>query len=381
MMAITGSSMRRSKLRSRTLPRTLAAPKLLLGRDFLVALLLLIIGGALPCATTLTDPRVAAIRRIAVANARVDQPGIGVVPSSSGELPLGATVTLAPETVLASIDQPSTPIAPAPVGLLPTLIPIVPTAVLSGSSAPIQPVPGSAPPIVQNGPIDSSVVIAPIILMYHYIRTVDPSIDPLGYELSVTPELFEQHMAWLASNGYTGIRADMLLRCVRHELACPPKPIGITFDDGYADAYSAALPILQRYGFTATFYIVNSFVGQPPYMNWDQLAVLRDTGMEIGSHTLDHFMLTRLDLPEMVRQITQSKQDLERALGVNIVSFCYPVGDYDATVVEQVRAASFAFAVTTRWDNNYSDPMTLPRRRVAGGTSVESFGWIITEGG
>jgi peptidoglycan/xylan/chitin deacetylase (PgdA/CDA1 family) len=339
-----------------------------LGRDFLIAMILLVFGGALPFALALTDPRVATIRRLAIANTRPHQPSAALAHPPSTDLPSIATAPAEP--VLPGQEQPVQPIAPTIVATMPTLMPIVPTLI------PITQ-PGPAQPIEQN-PVADSAVVSPIILMYHYVRSVDAAIDPLGYDLSVTPELFDQHMAWLASNGYTGIRADMLLRCVRREIACPPKPIGITFDDGYADAYSAALPILQRYGFTATFYIVNSFVGQPPYMNWDQLAVLRDAGMEIGSHTIDHLMLTRLDLPEMIRQIAQSRQDLERALGVNVVSFCYPVGDYDATVVEQVRAAGFSFAVTTRWDNNYSDAMTLPRRRVAGGTSVESFSWIIT---
>lgn len=353
--------------------RRTASPKLRLGRDFTVALLLLVFGFSLPLATALTDQRVSAIRNQAISAAQDRQLDSGL---SAGIAVQPVVVPIAPS----ADDTPPAeqgshlPAATQPAQGLATLIPIVPTAV------PVGPV-LSAPAVpIEQRPPDGSIVSAPAMLMYHYVRTVDAAVDPLGYELSVTPELFDQQMAWLASNGYTGVRADLLVRCFQGELACPPKPIGITFDDGYADAYDSALPILQRYGFTATFYVVNSFIGQPAYMNLEQLAVLRDAGMEIGAHTIDHLMLTRLDLPEMSRQIAQSKQDLERALGVSVVSFCYPVGDYDATVAEQVRAAGFAFAVTTRWDNNYSDLLTLPRRRVAGGTSVESFGWIVAEG-
>jgi peptidoglycan/xylan/chitin deacetylase (PgdA/CDA1 family) len=138
------------------------------------------------------------------------------------------------------------------------------------------------------------------------------------------------------------------------------------------------MPMLQRHGFTATFYIVNAFVGQPGYMTWDQIASLRDAGMEIGAHTLDHLMLTRLELGEMQRQISQSKLELEKRLGIRVHSFSYPVGDYDWTVEEQVRAAGYENAATTRWDDNYADALGLPRRRVAGGTTVDELVWIVT---
>lgn len=318
------------------------ARSLRLGRDFAFALLLLLLGVALPFVSAVTERR-AAPRAAAMALPAPD------VPVAAPSDPAGEAESAVP---------------------LATLPPIVPTATPPPPPAPI---PAAIPP----GPLQPLAAPTPI-LMYHYVRVVDASIDPLGYELSVTPELFDAHMAWLATNGYTGIRIDTMLRCLRGEPLCPPQPVVITFDDGYADAYDAALPILQRYGFTATFYIVSGFVGQPGYMGWDQLARLRDAGMEIGAHTVDHQMLTRLDLPEMQRQIAQSRQDLERELGISISSFCYPVGDYDETVVDQVRAAGYTSAVTTRWDDNYSDLYTLPRRRVAGGTTGEELGWIVT---
>jgi peptidoglycan/xylan/chitin deacetylase (PgdA/CDA1 family) len=239
-----------------------------------------------------------------------------------------------------------------------------------------QPVPTLLPTLVgAEAPFDT-VAVPPPILMYHYIRNVDQTGDPLGYELSLAPELLEAQMAWLHEQGYRTMRMDMVARCIANA-ACPAKAVALTFDDGYADAFTTVLPILRRYGFNATFYIVSGLVGQPSYMSWEQLATLRDAGMEIGAHTIDHYDLTTLDPVESERQIVQSKTDLERHLGINVASFCYPAGQYNWTIAEQTRAAGYLSATTTRWDDDYSDAMALPRRRVPGGIDVESFAGML----
>lgn len=221
-----------------------------------------------------------------------------------------------------------------------------------------------------SGPLQAGPVP---ILMYHYVRTVDAGADPMGYGLSVTPEQFDQQMQWLHDNGYATVTMATAQRCIQGEPVCPPKSIALTFDDGYLDAYTAALPVLQKYGMKATFYIVNSFVGQPPYMNWDQLAAMRDAGMEIGAHSLDHLDMTTLDVNEARRQAEQSKLELEAKLGVQVSSFCYPAGRYNADVEAQVRASGFSNATTTRWDNDYGDMFGLPRRRIEGGKGLDVF--------
>jgi peptidoglycan/xylan/chitin deacetylase (PgdA/CDA1 family) len=316
-----------------------------LGRDFVFAVFLLLLGIGLPLATAATDQHTRAIVRRALTSAIRNDP---------------ATIALLP--------MPTNTAIPINLDAAPAIIATLP---------PIEPTIAVALPAQTNQELSALSTPAPI-LMYHYIRSVDASVDPLGYELSVTPALFMEHMAWLDQHGYHGIRVDTMIRCMQGEPICPPQPVVISFDDGYQDAYTEALPILQQYEFQATFYIATAFIGQPAYMNWDQVAALRDAGMEIGAHTIDHQMLTRLEFGEMQRQIAQSKLDLERQLGIAVTSFCYPVGDYDGTVVEQVRAAGFRSAVTTRWDNNYADLLTLPRRRVAGGTTAEELGWIIS---
>lgn len=153
----------------------------------------------------------------------------------------------------------------------------------------------------------------------------------------------------------------------------------ITFDDGYEDAATAALPILERYGFPATFYIVTEFVGRPGYLSWEQVALLHASGMEIGSHSLTHPDLAALDLDAAEAQIVQSKAILEQQLGIPIRSFCYPIGSYSPEVADLVRAAGYTNAVTTHQGRNLEQMFEIPRRRVLGGETLAALAWYLSE--
>ncbi len=83
------------------------------------------------------------------------------------------------------------------------------------------------------------------ILMYHYVSVPPPDADIYRLDLSVTPQQFAQHIAWLAQNGFTSISLDDLYRALTDGYPLPPKPVILTFDDGYADAYTNAFPVLQ----------------------------------------------------------------------------------------------------------------------------------------
>lgn len=245
----------------------------------------------------------------------------------------------------------------------------VPVLVASGASE-TPAVMTVAPAPTQAGPLQAGNVP---ILMYHYVRVVDAGADPMGYNLSIAPTLFDQQMQWLRDNGYATVTMATAQRCIAGEAACPPNALALTFDDGYIDAYTDVLPVLQRYGFTATFYIVNNFVGQPPYLNWEQVAALHTAGMEIGAHTLDHLDLTQIAPADAQTQIRQSKLDIEAKIGVAVNSFCYPAGRYNGDVAVWVRAAGYTNATTTRWDDDYSDIFGLPRRRIEGGKGLDVF--------
>lgn len=216
------------------------------------------------------------------------------------------------------------------------------------------------------------------VLMYHYIRVADENADPVGYRLSILPERFDQQMAWLQENAYTPMRMDDLAACLRGQQDCPDQPVALTFDDGYADAATAALPILNRYGFKATFYIVPGFVGAPGYMSWEQIELLHNSGMEIGSHTMTHADLTGLtEISAIRKELVQSREVLEERLGVPVRSFCYPAGSYSAHISEQVRLVGYTNAVTTLPDNQIGNLYEIPRRRVLGGETIAGFPWYM----
>lgn len=234
----------------------------------------------------------------------------------------------------------------------------------------IGPPPAPTPTFAALGSYDPGYVP---ILMYHYIRTVDEASDPLGYRLSVDPATFAQQMDWIATQGYTPMRMRDLADCLRSRMPCPMHPLAITFDDGYDNHATQALPILQRYHFPATFYIVGNFVGQPNYMTWEDLARLREAGMELGAHTMTHLDLATLGLPDAQREIVDSRSALERQLGIAVLSFSYPAGSYTPEVATLVREAGFSNAVTTLSEHSFSLLYELPRRRIVGGEGMEAF--------
>jgi peptidoglycan/xylan/chitin deacetylase (PgdA/CDA1 family) len=213
------------------------------------------------------------------------------------------------------------------------------------------------------------------ILMYHYIRDVSiSSPDKLGYGLSVGPRLFDDQLGYLSTAGYHSISMDELTAYVTTGKVLPSKPVVITFDDGYADLYNVAMPLLNRYGFSATAYIVPDFVGRPGYISWGQLNELNE-GFEIGAHTMDHVDLAIQTSAIAWRQIDQSRTVLRQRTGRPVNTFAYPSGRFNAAVAKQVAEAGFSSAVTTNFGSRFAakDLITLPRVRVPGGISLPNF--------
>lgn len=203
------------------------------------------------------------------------------------------------------------------------------------------------------------------ILMYHYIRNAEGESE-LGKGLSVSPQNFDAHLKWLQDNNYETLKVSDLADPDRTALSKiaydKKKPIVLTFDDGYADAYTEAMPTLKKYQMTATFYIIRNYVGKDEYMNQTQIDELQKAGFEIGSHTLSHPDLTKIDLTDAQKQISDSKD--------GATAFCYPAGKYDATTVKLVQEAGYTTAVTTHFGiaSNSSSILELPRVRVENGS-------------
>jgi peptidoglycan/xylan/chitin deacetylase (PgdA/CDA1 family) len=219
------------------------------------------------------------------------------------------------------------------------------------------------------------------ILMYHYISVPPPDADKYRLDLSVTPDALDAQMGYLAAQGYHPIRISELSDYLLHGTPLPPKPIALTFDDGYLDNYQNALPILLKYNFTATFFIITQFVDdrRPGYMTWDQIKELATAGMEIGSHTLNHISLRGRSRAVQTSEIVGSKMMIEDRIGAPVKSFCYPSGEYDAVTISILRSAGY-LAATTEIQGTYQSERSiyeLRRVRIRGSYSVADFAhWL-----
>lgn len=214
-----------------------------------------------------------------------------------------------------------------------------------------------------------------VVFCYHSVR-------PNGAHLSSTPEVFERHIQWLHEH----CRLVSLTALAAGEIAQGDRPIAaVTFDDGYQDNHSYALPILVKYKTPATFFITAGFVDRDPAvlrrfqqlvgggpdafvpLDWSQVRELRASGMDIGSHTYSHPNLARLSREQTQHELRTSKDLISERLNAPIDLFAYPFGKprvhFTATTVEVARATGYrvAAAVAFRGVGESDSPLTIPR--------------------
>lgn len=214
------------------------------------------------------------------------------------------------------------------------------------------------------------------ILMYHNIARAPRGLR-LYRSLYVSPGAFARQMWLLHRLGYTGLSMSAAMPYLRGERH--GRVVVITLDDGYADNLDAALPVLQRFGFSATTYVVSGVIGRynvwdaerlgirKPLMSLAQLRRWNAAGMEIGAHTRTHPRLTACIDVQLHNEIYGCKADLEDRLGYAVTQFCYPYGDVDERVVAVTREAGYVAATTTRRGRAVAgaDLWRLPRVQVA----------------
>jgi peptidoglycan/xylan/chitin deacetylase (PgdA/CDA1 family) len=214
------------------------------------------------------------------------------------------------------------------------------------------------------------------ILMYHYVRT-PPSTrtDLLGYRLSVSPADFSAQMDWLSRNGFHPVDFNDVRAYFAGTQPLPAKPVVITLDDGYADLYTNAFPILTAHGFKAVAYIVSGFVGRWAYVTAPQVLQMDHNGIEIAAHTVDHANLARSSYASAMFQLVDSKRMLENLVGHPVLDFAYPSGQFNAQVVAAVQRAGYDTAVTEIFsvDHSVGDRYLWTRVRVGGGESLGEF--------
>jgi len=214
--------------------------------------------------------------------------------------------------------------------------------------------------------------------MYHYVNTTPPPAGPYADSLTVRTHEFEEQMAYLVDNGYTVI-GYARLEAGLQGASMPEKPVILTFDDGGADNYSVAYPILRKHGFAATFFLITGKVGGEGYVTWDEVREMHTEGMAIGSHTVSHPDLSAVGAERLAKELEESRDEIERQVGVAPTAFCYPSGAYDDEVIAALIEAGYRMAVTTKpgKEANRDTTFELPRVRMRPFMALEEFARLL----
>jgi peptidoglycan/xylan/chitin deacetylase (PgdA/CDA1 family) len=212
----------------------------------------------------------------------------------------------------------------------------------------------------------------PLILAYHAVCSTWDS------PLAVTEEALAEHAAYLRRRGYRGLTVAEAER-LRASGGLPPRSVVFTFDDGYRSVTRAA-EILERHGYAGTVFAVTSFpasgaplswpgidhelggatAGQLEPLSWDELAVLRDRGWEVGSHTVTHALLTEVDDARLAAELADSRRAIAERLGA-CATLAYPYGIADARVAAAARSAGYLAACTLTGAHVEDEPLRRPR--------------------
>ena len=183
------------------------------------------------------------------------------------------------------------------------------------------------------------------VLNYHQINDRDENA------LTVHTDQFEAQMKYLADNGYHTITPEDMVDAWENGKELPDKPVIITFDDGYADNYRNAYPILKKYNLQGTIFLISDFVSTyPNYLTWTQAEEMQESGLiNFESHTLSHEQLDSTSPEETWNQVDGSKKALEWHLGKEINFLAYPCGSYDEELQRMVKDAGYKGAFTVNY--------------------------------
>jgi peptidoglycan/xylan/chitin deacetylase (PgdA/CDA1 family) len=218
------------------------------------------------------------------------------------------------------------------------------------------------------------------ILMYH---SVDRAV-PKGNVLTVTVDTFERQMAFFKKNHYRVLPLDSVADYVSKKSKVSSRVVALTFDDGYEDNYTYAFPILKKYNFPATVFVIVSEVGKPGRLNWDQIREMRSSGLiSFGSHTLTHPFLPQIKSDQLLKnEILGSKNELELRLGAAVDTFCYPMGRFDPRVEAVVKDSGYKLAVATNPGDKFSsrDIFAIKRLRISENSRNLFVFWFETTG-
>lgn len=212
----------------------------------------------------------------------------------------------------------------------------------------------------------------PRLLMYHSIA------HQTATGMNTPPNVFEWQIAWLARQGYRFCTVSELFADNTTD-----KKIAITFDDGFANNYHQAFPILKKYQAKATIYLAPE-IAEIDKLSPEQIAEMQESGLiEFGAHSLHHVNLSQLDDSQAQAEIAGSKQQVQQLTAQPCTSFAYPFGRFNQQTVALVQAAGFVSAVTTKKKiiaHLAAQALTIPRISTHGAMDKLQFYIAVSRG-
>lgn len=183
------------------------------------------------------------------------------------------------------------------------------------------------------------------VLMYH-------SIGEGKNFMTVSPKNFDEQMNYLKINGYNTITMDELYNHMVNKLPLPNKSILITFDDGYVDNYIYAYPILKKYNFKATVFIITDYIditnkSNSYYLTLNQLKDMQGNNIDIESHTVHHVKLSHLSDVQQFEELSNSKKILEGFLNKKVNYIAYPFGNYNKDTLKIAEKVGYNMGFVT----------------------------------
>lgn len=258
----------------------------------------------------------------------------------------------------------------------PTLAPTVPPQIIEVVATPAWTPPLAMPNATVTAPAIPTVFITPPangeaavipILMYHHLNDLPGEASELEQTWTVAPKEFDSQMAYLAQHGFHSITMAQLVAFLTRRQTLPSRPLVISFDDGWIEQYTVAYPILKKYGLRGTFFVYTNAIDHKAFMTWGQVEELAANGMDIESHSLTHPHLRTLSPDAAFKEIADSKTLIEKRVGKPVIAFNYPFGEYNSAIVDLVKRAGYASAVTIAggYKQRADELFTLHRIRIS----------------
>lgn len=192
-------------------------------------------------------------------------------------------------------------------------------------------------------------------------------------DLHVSPSEFENQIKYFKENNYTSLSFSEIKNANLYE-----KPVIITFDDGYEDNYTEAYPILKKYDFKATFFVITKNIGKQKYLKVSQIEEMEMSDLiDVESHTVGHPDLTKIDVERLEKELRESKEKLEKITKRDVNILAYPYGQYDEQVLEVTKKHYKYAVICSGGIHADKTDYTIKRLHISRATQIDEFAKII----